>query len=68
MYPTEKFKDQTENVNVMIVIGSVVNEMIELFKCMSLNAIHRVSQQLCYNIITLPQNHNKYNKNNIIAV
>lgn len=61
-------KDQTENVNMIIVIDCVVNGTIELFKCMSLNAVHIVTQQLCYNIITLPQNHNKYNKNNIIAV
>lgn len=46
LYPTENMEEQTENVNVMIVISSIVNEMVELFKCMSQCAIESDSATL----------------------
>lgn len=49
---TWEMKDQTVNVNVMIGASSVVVEMIQLFKCMSLSILHRVTQLPCYNTIT----------------
>lgn len=52
LYPPENMKDQTVNVNAMIGASSVVVEMIQLFKCMSLSIVHRVTQLPCYNTIT----------------